>query len=39
VNVFGVTITLPRTDFYGNPRPDPNGGQPKKANAGAVEAP
>jgi hypothetical protein len=35
----GLTITLPRTDFYGNPRPDPNGGQPKKANAGAVEAP
>ena len=35
----GLTITLPRTDFYGNPRPDPNAGQPKKANAGAVETP
>jgi hypothetical protein len=35
----GLTITLPRTDFYGNPRPDPNPGQAKKANAGAVETP
>jgi hypothetical protein len=35
----GLTITLPRTDFYGNPRPDPNAGPTKKANAGAVEAP
>ncbi len=35
----GLTITLPTTDFYGNARPDPNAGQPKKANAGAVETP
>ncbi len=35
----GLTITLPRTDYFGNPRPDPNAGQPKKANAGAVETP
>jgi hypothetical protein len=34
-------IKLPRTDFYGNTRPDTNGvnGAPTRANAGAVETP
>jgi hypothetical protein len=32
-------ITLPRTDFFGNPRPDPGTpGQPKVVDAGAVES-
>jgi len=35
----GLTIKLPTTDFYGNTRPDPIAGTPKKANAGAVETP
>ena len=34
----GLTITLPRTDFFGNPRPDPNTpGATKHVDVGAVE--
>jgi hypothetical protein len=32
------TITLPRTDFFGNPRPDPGTpGNPKHVDVGAIE--
>ncbi len=32
----GPTITAPRTDFFGNPRPDP-GANPHTTDAGAIE--
>jgi Abnormal spindle-like microcephaly-assoc'd, ASPM-SPD-2-Hydin len=36
--VSGLTITLPRTDFFGNPRPDPGTtGSVKHVDVGAVE--